>query len=170
MVNRVKSTPDQRALFLDILAETCSVTRAASATTVHRGHWYKLKWADPEFSIQWDQAVQIGVRALEDEMVRRAHEGTLKPVFHNGVEVGKIREYSDLLLIFALKAHAPEKYRERFDVTSRQVQTVTHNINLANLDDRQLAALAGILDAAAAGGADEPAPRRAPAPGGATTH
>ena len=50
--------------------------------------------------------------------MRRASEGTLKPVFYQGKMCGEIREYSDTLLIFLLKARRPETYRERSDINS----------------------------------------------------
>jgi hypothetical protein len=37
----------------------------------------------------------------------------LKPVFQNGEQVGVIREYSDTLLIFLLKGHRPERFKDR---------------------------------------------------------
>jgi hypothetical protein len=56
------------------------------------------------------------VDTLEAEADRRAAEGTLRPVFYKGEQCGEIREYSDTLLIFRLKALRPEKYRERSNV------------------------------------------------------
>ena len=64
----------------------------------------------------------LGERAAEDqhhgeaEAHRRAFQGTTKPVFFQGGECGEIREYSDGLAQFLLKAHRPEKYRERSQV------------------------------------------------------
>ena len=37
-------------------------------------------------------ALELGCDALEDEAVRRGCEGYLKPVFHQGKEIGAIRE------------------------------------------------------------------------------
>lgn len=39
--------------------------------------------------------------------------------FTEGKVVGKIRDYSDSLLIFLLKAKQPEVYRDRFDHSGR---------------------------------------------------
>ncbi len=67
--------------------------------------------------------------------------GTEKPVFGSmgqglgSGEVGRIREYSDTLLIFLLKAAQPEKYRE----TTR---TENLNIDLSQLSEEQLARIA----------------------------
>ena len=35
-------------------------------------------------------------------------------MFHQGKEVGAIREYSDLLLIFMLKARRPARFRDNY--------------------------------------------------------
>jgi hypothetical protein len=37
-------------------------------------------------------------------------------VFHQGREIGAIREYSDTLLVFMLKARRPAKFRDNYVV------------------------------------------------------
>ena len=54
---------------------------------------------------------------LEREAWRRARDGTPEPVFQHGKEVGVIQRYSDQLLMFLLRARAPERYRDRVDVS-----------------------------------------------------
>jgi len=39
--------------------------------------------------------------------VRHAFEGNEKMVFHQGMECGTVREYSDTLTVFLLKTHKP---------------------------------------------------------------
>ena len=107
-----KLTPKKKALFCQALAEGGSVSKAASAVGVSRNAMYKLRKRDEEFAQEWDDAVESGTDVLEDEAVRRAKEGTDKPVFYQGVECGRVREYSDTLLIFMLKARRPEKFRD----------------------------------------------------------
>ncbi len=99
-----------------MLAETANVRAAAVKTKIARGTWYDLRARDAEFKALWDQAVELGTEALEDEAVRRAHQGTEKPVFYQGKRCGSIQEYSDTLLIFLLKARRPEKYRDNSSV------------------------------------------------------
>lgn len=53
------------------------------------------------------------MRTLEDEAVRRAHEGINKAVRYKGKIVGYETEFSDSLLIFTLKGGKPEKYKDR---------------------------------------------------------
>ena len=61
---------------------------------------------------------------LELEARRRAVEGTERPVFYQGGEVGYVREYSDTLLIFLLKAHRPNKFRERVEHEHKVPQAI----------------------------------------------
>lgn len=112
-----KLTERKRRTFLECLETTGNVSRAAEAAALPRQSFYKRRRSDPQFAAQWDEAVEIGVASLEDEARRRAQEGVLKPVFYQGAECGAVREFSDTLLIFLLKAHRPEKYRERREIT-----------------------------------------------------
>ena len=113
MANRTKLTPKKRALFCKYLADTGNVTKAAQAINVSRTCCYEHKDEDPLFAEAWQNAVDQAVDELEEEGRRRAFEGTLEPVFYKGKECGYIRKYSDTLLIFLMKGHRPEKYRER---------------------------------------------------------
>lgn len=51
--------------------------------------------------------------SLEGELVRRARDGVVKPVFGKEGVVGYVREYSDRLLELSLKAADPGKYAEK---------------------------------------------------------
>jgi len=112
----VKLTPEKLSAFCSALAETGIVSRACKAVEITRETAYQWRRADPEFSKAWDQALEIGITALEDEAHRRAFNGTREPIYHLGKAVGAVKKYSDTLAIFLLKAHNPEKYRERHDV------------------------------------------------------
>lgn len=121
------ATPEKRANFLMLLAECGNVSKSARESGLNRPALYVYRDANPEFSSAWGEAEKLGVRGLEDEARRRAYEGTLRPVFHRGIECGKICEYSDTLLIFLLKAHDP-KYADKQqialkgDIINRAVQ------------------------------------------------
>jgi hypothetical protein len=78
---------------------------------------------DPEYAKRFSEVAEESIQVLESEARRRAVEGTAKPVYHCGRKCGEVREYSDTLLIFLLKAARPEVYRERQEIQ----QTVTHN-------------------------------------------
>lgn len=113
MVHPTKLTPETRERFLLILSETGNVTAAAANCGVARQSLYAARDADPAFAAAWAAAYELGTDAMEDEAIRRATQGYDKPVFYQGVECGKVREYSDVLLIFQLKGRRPDKYRER---------------------------------------------------------
>ncbi|MBB2918320.1 terminase [Cupriavidus alkaliphilus] len=140
MANREKFTPERRAKFLQNLAETANVSAAARAVRMARQYLYELRDADADFAKAWDAAVVLGTEALEDEAVRRAYDGTLKPVFYKGEKCGSIREYSDTLLIFLLKARNWEKFgdRVRNELTGRGGGPI-QNVNMSPNEFREIA-------------------------------
>lgn len=107
-----KLTAKKRA-FLAAYAETCSISRAADAAKIRRETHYAWLGQGGEYALQFANAKAQAAERLEDEAVRRAHEGVERPMSIAG-ERELVREYSDTLLIFLLKGMKPEKYRERF--------------------------------------------------------
>ena len=65
-----------------------------------------------DFAAQWDEALEEGTDLLDAEARRRAVTGIDKPVYYKGKVVGSITKYSDRLLMFLLKAHRPQKFRD----------------------------------------------------------
>jgi len=131
---RVRETAHvKRDAFLTAFAELGTLTHAAARVGTDRSsHYYWLR-NDPDYAGLFEEASQRANDALEREMRRRAIEGVDKPVFHNGKVVGSIREYSDTLLIFALKGSMPSKYRERIDITvdvASEVRRVASELGL----------------------------------------
>lgn len=62
---------------------------------------------------------------LEHEAMRRALQGVEKPFLHRGKVVHTVREFSDDLLKFMLRAKRAEQFRERVEqkvVTGDSVQ------------------------------------------------
>ncbi len=112
----MKFTPKKREKFLETLAATCNVSKSAQAVGVSTVTVYKTRRKDEAFAMEWEQAIEAGTATLEAEAMRRAFDGVDEPVFYQGEIVGHVRKYSDNLAMFLLKAHAPEKYRERSDV------------------------------------------------------
>jgi hypothetical protein len=106
----------KREAFLDALARTGNVTRAAKAVHVTNRTAYNARNDDPAFAAAWDAALDAAMDlVLEPEAVRRAVEGVERPVYHQGKKIDSVREYSDTLLIFLLKGGRPAKYRERYE-------------------------------------------------------
>lgn len=110
-------TPKKAKLFLKSLCEFGNVSLAAKAAGLGRQTLYQWRSEDDEFARAWAEAAEIGLAALEDEARRRAFEGWDEPVWHQGLQRGVVRKYSDTLLIFLLKGGMPEKYREKMDRT-----------------------------------------------------
>ena len=126
-----------KPIFLKALAKRGNVSEAAKAAKVNRDTANEHRKSDPAFAAGWEIALEDAADALEREAFRRAHDGVLKPVFGSGgtgvgtVEVGRVREYSDTLLIFLLKGIRPAKYRDNFNVTGSVAVTQVTSDELA---------------------------------------
>lgn len=139
----LRTEEKRREEFLEALSHTANITAACAKAKLPRRTAYQWRAAMPDFSAAWDAALELGTDSLEDEAVRRAHEGTLKPVYQGGKKVGTIREYSDTLLIFMLKARRPERFKERLaaEHTGKGGTPIQHEHRHA-LTDEQLEAIA----------------------------
>lgn len=113
-----KRTPVWVKAFLSSFRRYGNVSAACAAAGIERSTAYRHKEKDESFADAWKEAENESADRLEMEARRRAERGVLKPVYHKGVRVGYMREYSDTLMAILLKAHKPEKYRERQDITS----------------------------------------------------
>lgn len=81
--------------------------------------------ADPDYAERFRATEQKSARTLEDEAVRRAHEGLRKAVRYKGRIVGYETEYSDTLLLALLKATNPEKFKDRSSVENNHKGEIT---------------------------------------------
>jgi hypothetical protein len=84
--------------FLETLRTHGVVTAACLTANIERSTAYRARERDEGFAKLWDDALDQACDLLEFEAKKRAMQG------------------SDTLLIFLLKAHRPDKYRERLDV------------------------------------------------------
>lgn len=111
-----------------------NVTIACKKAKVPRRTFYN--WLEEtEFNNKFQSKVNVAIGVLEDEANRRAVQGTTKPVFYKGKRCGSIREYSDTLLIVLLKAHAPDKYKDRVvqEVTGKNGKKLELDLSLSNI-------------------------------------
>ncbi len=111
--------------FLAALMQHGNVSRAARAAKISRMQLYRERAAAPDFAKAWRDAQQIGLDSLEDVANTRA------------------RKDSDTLLIFLLKAHRPEKYREttRHELSGPagkpiQIETFDYDTAIAKITTR----------------------------------
>lgn len=99
---RVPRRPDWAARFCEIFAATGNVRLAAGAAGVSRDTPYKRARRSPAFAARWARAREEAIDTLEAEARRRALSG------------------SDALLMFLLRAHRPERYRETIRIDIRR--------------------------------------------------
>jgi hypothetical protein len=109
-------TAAAKRAFLDAFAQAGTCLGASKLSGVDdRNHYVWLQKSEQyrqEFAIAKERAAQV----LEAEARRRAADGYDDPIFYNGVQVGHVRRYSDLLMIFLLKAAKPDIYRDYHSV------------------------------------------------------
>src|SRR5690242_9434258 len=109
-------TPEKEQVFLNSLAAGNTVVHASRAAGVTRATAYAQRKRSATFARAWAEAEEAGVQVMEQEAFRRAVKGLLKPVASAGKVVAHVREYSDTLLIFLLKARRPSVYRDTINV------------------------------------------------------
>ena len=131
-------TNAKRAAFLAAYRGTGNILLACQAAQISRSSHYR--WLqEPDYAQEFEQAKKDAVDVLEAEARRRAVEGYMEPVgWYKGQAGGTVRRYSDALLIFLLKGAAPEKYRERVEVSGALAK-----IDFGRMTDEQLSRIAG---------------------------
>lgn len=112
----------KKRLFLTCLAETGNVSEAARKARIARSHAYQIRRQDSDFARAWDEALDTAIDLLEAEARSRAVDGVEQPRFHQGKVCGTVRKYSDSLLMFLLRAHRPETFREGRDAKPEDLE------------------------------------------------
>ncbi|UTW56170.1 hypothetical protein [Kordiimonas sp. SCSIO 12610] len=100
----------KKASFIKALECGETVSSAAALLGVERSDLYAWRLEDAAFDAAWARAWSSGADMLEEEAIRRAVTGVEKPVFRGGEVVGHVRDYSDSMLMFLLKARKPELF------------------------------------------------------------
>lgn len=109
--------------FLALYATTGTISGTAAALQWPTGDTLSVDlvkaWRDRDerFAAGMMEARVRFVDSLETEAHRRAVLGVTKVVYWHGEPIGFEVEYSDALLTTLLKANAPDKYRERVDIS-----------------------------------------------------
>lgn len=108
-------TPERQRAFIEALADTGSVTRAAGMVNMAQRNCYYLKRQPgaEEFRRAWDAALDFGVDRLKDIAFERAIEGELIPFFLNGQLVGYRRKYNNALLMFCIRHYGQDASGKR---------------------------------------------------------
>lgn len=139
--------------FLRVLAATGNASKAARAVRMSLTTVRKHRAADEAFAEQWEEALGQFHCDFEESLAVRAMHGVKEPLLYQGKfvrwpedhpEAGRIAhvvKYSDSLGPVLLKAHDPERHRDRSDVRVKG----THRLD-AMTDDELLARAATILE------------------------
>jgi hypothetical protein len=116
-------TPERKALFLEVLAETCSPKLASQAVGIARSTAFYHRTNDLEFRQAWDRAVDEALDAVLEESYRRAVTGVDEPVIFQGAiskdAEGKlltVKKYSDRLLEVLMKWRYGDQLADRLRV------------------------------------------------------
>jgi hypothetical protein len=119
--------------FLAAYRLTASITKAAAAAKIDRTLHYRWLNSTPGYKTAFEDAHEEAAQTLEDEAIRRATEGTLEPVFYQGLKVGAVRRYADGLLQFLLRGARPDKYSQRInaDINVTGTLDVAQRLNAA---------------------------------------
>lgn len=111
--------------FIETLATTGNVSASAKLIGKSRFAVYAARDSDEEFAKRWDEALEEACDTLEAEARRRALEGVDQPVYYLGEECGRIRKYSDTLLMFLLNGYRSSRFKRGEEGGS---STVTVNV------------------------------------------
>lgn len=100
----------RRNKFLKKLAQTANVSKSARLAEIATSTVYEHRAKHPTFAKAWDEAIGEALDELEQLVIDRAKHGVEKPVYFGGKLIGTVRNYSDALAMFMLKAKRPEVY------------------------------------------------------------
>ncbi len=129
-------TPEFEENLLECLRQGASVNDVIESHNISRRTIYSRIRSDEEWKERWEEAIKIGDDAIRDEIRRRAMNGVLEPVYHEGEVVGHKRKYSDILLMFLAKSRMPE-FRENNHEHN-------HTFNFEGIAERFAARIAAI--------------------------
>ncbi len=98
-------TPERQREFIEHLADTGSVTEAASRVGMSEQSAYRLRRRQEAeaFDAAWEAALERGLQRLTGIAFERAINGAPKRIYYHGELVAEERVFSDRLLIHLLK-------------------------------------------------------------------
>lgn len=126
----------KKRAFLASFAVLGNISAACREAGIDRDTYRWWMEHDETFGFYVAQANQAATEHLEETAYKRAVEGSQKAVYQGGALVGYHTETSDTLLIFLLKARAPEKYRDRYDPQGGHGDTGPLRVVFETVDDR----------------------------------
>lgn len=111
----------KKRLFLTVYSQCGNMAQAARDCKMSIESHYRWM-ADERYPEEaeayceaFKEAHSMAIASLELEARRRAVDGVEEDVRFQGRVVGKVKKYSDILLIFLLKGAMPDKYKDRVE-------------------------------------------------------
>jgi hypothetical protein len=108
-------TPERQKAFIEALADTGSVSRAAAMAnmTAVAAYYLRRQKGAESFRRAWEAALDFGVARMKDIAFERAITGYLVPMFVGGKLIGWRRKYNDRLLMFCLRHYGEDANGKR---------------------------------------------------------
>jgi hypothetical protein len=138
-------TPERKALFLEVLADTCSPGRAAQAAGIARSTAFYHKTNDLEFAAAWGKAVDQALDAVLEESYRRAVIGVDEPVIWQGAiskdDEGKpltVKKHSDRLLEVLMKWRYGDQLADKLRVSVEETGLSPEGLLAMPSEDRAM--------------------------------
>jgi hypothetical protein len=138
-VSEINPTPKKRRpagewrpVFLAALRNSGNVRAACQAAEIDRSTAYDSRDSSKEFAAQWDEALEDAIDVLEAVAQKRA------------------RASSDTLLIFLLKAHRPQKFRDPVQRVAYTDPTGEHERTVRLTDSELISGIISLVDSARA--------------------
>jgi hypothetical protein len=122
-------TPARQKAFIEALADTGSVSRAAVVNMSSESAYMLRRHKDAEgFRKAWEAALDFGVARMKDIAFERAITGYLVPMFVGGKLIGWRRKYNDRLLMFCLRHYGEDANgrRTKIEYFSTRAQAGSH--------------------------------------------
>lgn len=117
-VGATHHSPRTRAKVIAEYRRTGRVDLACAHAGVDRTRHYQWLKKFPEYATEFESAREEVVGLMEDELIRRAYHGTMRPVSVGGV-LTMVTEFSDRLMEFWMKSRARDVFGDRQEHTGK---------------------------------------------------
>jgi hypothetical protein len=107
--------------FLACFSATLNASRSSRVAKIDRQQHYRWLRDDPTYPGRFKEAMQMGIRTLEDHAVKLAHEGVKRMVTYKGKPVvyrGQVvyeTEFDSQLIMFLLKNYDRKRFGDKID-------------------------------------------------------
>jgi len=108
----------KQSKFLDAFRNSKTVSGSVRITRTSRQTHRNWLATDPEYAERFQDVNDELTDELEQELRRRAMEGSEEPMYHKGERVGFRKRRSDACLVLLLKAKRPELFRDPADISN----------------------------------------------------